>query len=545
MIGQTGSLKRPLVENKRRQRIPLSWRFLLVIVLIIGIFFRFAHLDQKVLWFDESATLLKISGDTAQVWSSRLPSDKLIGTEDVAEYYLPNPDKNVFDTIKLLTKEDAKHAPLYFVMLRLWVDLFGNSLAAMRSLSAIISLLVFPCMYWLCVELFKRPLIGLTSVALVAISPFHILYAQEARMYSLQMVMVLLSSAVLLTAIRTNSKQSWGIYTLSLLLSIYTHTLSLFVALAHGIYVVTAYGFRRSKITLAYLIATFFSILGFVPWLYFIIANSEQVASSMDWSKKAIPLSSLMTHWVINLSRVFIDFNPSSDLNEFSSFNNPFFISYIAIVLVLVGYSIYFLIRNSHRKAWIFVLTLIGIPFLALALPDILFNGIRSFNNRYLVASYLGVQVAVAYLLGTKIVFAAKLWQQKYWQILALTLIGFSIISCAIISPAQTWWNKYYSSDIVPMAKIVNQSNQPLLIVEKYYRSGWNLYSMNQFLEPKVKIKPLIEGNMIDEISREFSNIYIFNPSKTLQEKLINSRKYEIQPVYNGKSFEMMEIKTN
>lgn len=545
MTSQIRSLKKPLIEKKGWQVVPKSWRFLLVIVLIVGIFFRFAHLDKKMLWFDESATMLKISGDTAEVWSNRLPSDKLIGTKDVAKYYLPNPESNVFDTIKLLTKEDAKHTPLYFVMLRLWVDLFGNSLATMRSLSAIISLFVFPCIYWLCIELFKRPLVGLTGVALAATSPFHILYAQEARMYSLQMVMVLLSSAALLRAIRINSKQSWGIYSLSLLLSIYTHSLSLFVALAHGIYVVTAYGFRRSKITFYYLIATFISFLGFVPWLYFIITNSEQVSSSMEWSTQAVPLSSLMRHWVINLSRVFVDFSPSSNLENFSIFNNPFSVFCIAIILVLVGYSIYFIVRNSHRRTWIFVLTLIVIPFLALALPDILFNGIRSFNNRYLVASYLGVQIAVAYLIATKMVFAAKLWQQKLWQILAVTLIGFSIISCAIISPAQTWWNKYYSSDVIPMAKIVNQANQPLLIVEKYWRSGWNLYSMNKFLEPKVKIKALIEGNMIDEIPREFTNIYLFNPSETLQKNLRNSQKYEIQPVYNGESFEMMEIKTN
>ncbi|MEO1187152.1 MAG: hypothetical protein AAFX46_21870, partial [Cyanobacteria bacterium J06636_27] len=137
MTSQPGSLKRPLVENKRWQIIPKHWRFLLVIVLIIGIFFRFAHLDQKVFWFDESATMLKISGDTAEVWSNRLPSNKLIGTKDVPKYFLPNPESDVLDTVKLLAKQDAKHAPLYFVMLRFWVDLF---LSRSRSLSLSLSL---------------------------------------------------------------------------------------------------------------------------------------------------------------------------------------------------------------------------------------------------------------------------------------------------------------------------------------------------------------------------------------------------------------------
>ncbi|MDJ0903406.1 MAG: hypothetical protein QNJ55_31860 [Xenococcus sp. MO_188.B8] len=38
------------------------WRFLLISVLVIGIFFRFANLDKKVFWFDETATIFKISG---------------------------------------------------------------------------------------------------------------------------------------------------------------------------------------------------------------------------------------------------------------------------------------------------------------------------------------------------------------------------------------------------------------------------------------------------------------------------------------------------
>jgi uncharacterized membrane protein len=309
------------------------------------------------------------------------------------------------------------------------------------------------------------------GVALIAVSPFHILYAQEARMYSLQIVMILLSSAVLLRAIRINTKLSWGFYALSLSLSIYTHTLSLFVAVAHGIYVVATYGVRRSKVLVAYLVATLLSLLAFSPWLFFMITNSDQVVGTMTWSTEAIPLSSLMTHWVINLSRIFIDFNPSYRLNDFSSFNNPLSISSISILLVLVGYSIYFLCRNTSRKIWGFILTLIGIPALVLVLPDILFGGIRSFNNRYLVAFYLGIHLAVAYLLATKMVLSTKIWQQKFWQIISLVVLGCGIISGIIISPAEAWWNKYYSSESFPIAKIVNQADRPLLLIENYWWS--------------------------------------------------------------------------
>ena len=524
-------------------QLPLKpWRFLLIIVLVIGIFFRFANLDQKVFWFDETATIFKISGYTSEEWKNRFPNDQLIRVENLPKYYLPNPESNAIDTIGLLAKEDAKHAPLYFVLLRLWVDWLGNSVAVMRILSVVFSLLAFPCIYWLCLELFQQPLVGWMSVALIAVSPFDILYAQEARMYSLQMLMILLSSAVLLRAIRINSKLSWGLYALSLSLSIYTHTLSLFVAVAHGIYVVANYGIRRSKVFVAYLFTILISLLAFSPWILFIISKSEQVLGSMAWSTEAISLSSMIRHWAINLTRIFLDFNPSYSLNDFSSFNNFLSISSITLLLILVGYSIYFLCRNAPRKTWIFILTLIIIPLLVLVLPDLLFGGIRSQNNRYLVASYLGIHLAVAYLLATKMILSARIWQQKFWQIITLVVIGCGITSCTIIFPAEIWWNKYYSKESFPVAKIVNQANNPLLLIENYWWSEGNLYSISQFLDPKVQIQLLPEGKMVNKIPDSFSNVFLLNPSATLQEKLENSKSYKIQVVDNLKRFLLWKL---
>ena len=361
-------------------------------------------------------------------------------------------------------------------------------------------------------------------------------------MYSLQMVTILLSSAFLLRAIRTNHKLNWGLYALSLSLSIYTHTLSLFVAVAHGIYVVIINSFRKSKVFIAYLIATLLSLLAFLPWLFFIISNSDRVIGSMAWSTQAIPPSSLMMHWAINLSRIFIDFNPSYSLNDFISFKNPLSISSIALLLVLIGYSIYYLARNTSRKIWGFILTLIGIPFLALALPDLLFDGIRSFNNRYLVGCYLGIHLAVAYVLANKIILSVQIWQQKFWQIITLVVIGIGIISCMVISPAQTWWNKYYSSESYPIAKILNQANQPLLLVENYWRAEGNLYSISSLLSPKLKLQILSEGKMIDKNPDDFSNLFLFNPSEKLQEKLRKNHNYQIQSIYNGEHFLLWKL---
>ena len=66
-------------------------------------------------------------------------------------------------------------------------------MTAIRSLSALISLLIFPCIYWLCRELFNVPLsVPGVAIALMAISPIQLVYAQEAREYILWLVTIII-----------------------------------------------------------------------------------------------------------------------------------------------------------------------------------------------------------------------------------------------------------------------------------------------------------------------------------------------------------------
>ena len=517
----------------RNGTFPPAWlHFLIIILLVLGIFFRFVNLDRKVYWHDEIATTFKISGYTDYKGAF---NSQIITISDLRKYQRPDPEISVIDTVQRLATGDSKHGPLYFVIARFWAEWFGSSVAVMRSLSAFISLLVFPCLYWLCLELFQSSLVGWIAVALIAVSPFHVLYAQEARMYSLQTVMILLLSAVLLRVIRVKTKLGWGLYAASLSLSIYTHTLSIFVAMAHGIYVVAIEGVRLSKVLIAYLIAASVGLLTFLPWLFFILTNYDRLSKSLEWQNKTIPLSSLVTYWGINLSRIFLDLTPTYRIDtDFSSFKNPWSISLITVLLILVGYSIYFLCRHSSRRIWLFIFILIGVSALPLALPDLIFGGIRSFNNRYLIAFYLGIHLAVAYLFATKITStSAKFWQQKLWQIALIALISCGVLSGAIISPAETWWNKYFNSESIQIARIVNQANYPLVLVDDYWRSKWNVWSISDFLEPKVRLQLVAEQN-ISRIPDGFSDVFLFSPSEELQDGLEKEHKVKIEPVFEG-----------
>lgn len=129
-------------------------RLLFVIILILGIFFRFVNLDRKIYWQDETATSLRIAGYSKSEFVRQVYKGQIISVEELQRRYQSlSSEKSWLDTVKALTGR-PEHSPLYYLMARLWAQWFGSSVAAMRSLPVLISLLAFPAIYWLCLELF-------------------------------------------------------------------------------------------------------------------------------------------------------------------------------------------------------------------------------------------------------------------------------------------------------------------------------------------------------------------------------------------------------
>lgn len=162
--------------------------------------------------------------------------------------------KELTATIKALIKS-PEHSPLYFILTRFWVQRFGSSVVATRTFSVVFGLLAIPCVYWLCQELFKTPLISWVVVVLFAVSPFYVAYSQEARPYSLWIVTILISNIALLRAIRLKNRQSWLLYTVSLTIGFYTSLFSIFVAIGQSIYVILLEKFNLTQTVKKYLLA--------------------------------------------------------------------------------------------------------------------------------------------------------------------------------------------------------------------------------------------------------------------------------------------------
>ncbi len=514
-------MRREVTQN---WAVPPTWSWFLIAVLLLGIFFRFSYLDKAVYWRDETYTSLRLSGYTQAELVQQVFTGDVISIEDLQKYQRTNTEKGLTDTIQSLIVEDPQHPPLYYVMVRLWVQWFGNSVAVTRSLSALISLLAFPCIYWLCLELFESPLVGWVAIALIAVSPFHVHYAQEAREYSLWTVTILLSSAALLRSLRLKTKLTWGIYAATVALSLYAFPFSMFFLIGHGIYVAATERFRLSKTFKAYLVAFVAGVLAFMPWFLIIIINSQQISNTTRWINEDLSFISLVKEWVNNMSFYFI----GGHLNTVI-FRLP--------ILILISYSIYFVIRQTPKRVWLFILILMGSTALPLMLQDLIFGGRRSTITRYLIPCCLSIHVAVAYLLTTKIISISVSNQLKnIWRIVMITLISAGVWTYIITSQAPNIWESGDSQSI-SIARIVNQATKPLLISDAHVNKSdgsvgnngsiGNVMSLSYSLNPSVKLQLTVEPK-IPNIPDNFSSIFLFNPSEALLNGIKQEYKTEL-----------------
>ncbi len=119
--------------------------------------------------------------------------------------------------------------PLYYMLLSVWMDVFGDGPADTQSLSMAIALLTIPGGMWAGWSLFGRRA-GLICAALCAVNPFLTNYAQETRMYSLMLLLSLLTAAAFLHVFAFRHRGYLPAFVAFLALLVYTHNWGLFMA---------------------------------------------------------------------------------------------------------------------------------------------------------------------------------------------------------------------------------------------------------------------------------------------------------------------------
>lgn len=512
---------------------------ILIALIILGILLRFINIDKKSYWDDEAFTSLRISGYTEYEIVQKVSSVDNITAKELQNYQTLSSPKNLFDTLQSLALEDPQHPPAYYLINWLWVSLFGSSIAAFRTIAALTSLLALPSMYWLCQELFDSTLTAKIAVTFIAISPFHILYAQEARQYSLWTAIILFSSASLLYASRKMRIFNWIIYAASLALNFYTFPFSVLVALAHGSYIIALDKFRFTKRTIVYLLASFAAVIAFIPWLL-VITNNLKHINNIVGGKGGMPTLALMKTWAFNLSRIFVDTNHERAVINFG-FENVFTyllqITLVILIVMLSGYAIYFVCRHTHIKTWMFLLTLILLTSVPIMGKDLLMGDNRSIILRYLTPAYLGIHISVSYLLAAGI--TTRKTHKKFWYFTICLLFSGGLFSSVLTSQATSWWTKSHSDITYEAAKIINQSQQPLIVSDG--SMGTNLALSHQ-LNPQVQLRlkpychtcrslpPELSTKNLLPIPNNF-DVFLFVPSPKLMNQLSQDSQYKIEPL--------------
>ncbi|HSB09106.1 MAG TPA: glycosyltransferase family 39 protein [Blastocatellia bacterium] len=89
--------------------------------------------------------------------------------------------------------EDVVHPPLFYALLKIWIDIGGQSLLWIKLLPALLSIISLVPFFLLCRELRINSAASLLALWLMAVNGFLITHAQESRMYSLLLLLVLCS----------------------------------------------------------------------------------------------------------------------------------------------------------------------------------------------------------------------------------------------------------------------------------------------------------------------------------------------------------------
>jgi uncharacterized membrane protein len=520
-------------DFERDRPVKTGWLKRWVLVLIgLGIVFRLYAPGHKVYWFDETMTSLRISGYTkTELVETTLNQPPISAATFLNRYQYPSEERSLSDALDALAAH-PEHSPLYFLMARGWLQTFGNSIGTLRLLSAIIGILAIPAAYWAGVALFESAVSGWAIATVVAISPFHVLYAQEARQYSLWTVAILLSSAALVQAMRRSTVKNWGLYAVTMALGLYAHIFYGLVCISHGLYVLLVEQLRPTRRVLSYAIAALMGLALFSPWLLVMFRNLDALLGNTNVMTEDrqgfLPL-----FWLLNLSRLFFD------LNQGPSAINPMHY----LLLILCGYALWQLYRTAPLPTTIFVLTLIGVTAIALMGTDIILGGRRSSITRYPVPAYLGLQLAVGYLLSQKPI-EAKLGSRlrKRWRTGAIALAFFGILSIAVNSQHDLWWNKSYAvSRYNPeTAEIMNQSDRPLMITD---RDPNEVLALVHLLDPEVQIQFIAHPGIADrppdirpitpDIDLDaYSDVFLYKPSPGLRRRL-DRNGYRSQDIYD------------
>ncbi|MFH1126420.1 MAG: glycosyltransferase family 39 protein, partial [Candidatus Altiarchaeota archaeon] len=139
-----------------------------LVILVVGATLRFYNLDSKSAWYDEVFVVEHLKKSLWDIWRG-------VG--------------------------ESGHPPFYYILSYI---AGAKTIVQLRVLSALFGILSLIAFYFVIEELFGVRE-ALLSMFMLSISHLSIQYSQMARMYSMTLFMVLLTTFILVKSLKTNS----------------------------------------------------------------------------------------------------------------------------------------------------------------------------------------------------------------------------------------------------------------------------------------------------------------------------------------------------
>jgi hypothetical protein len=174
--------------------------------------------------------------------------------------------------------------PLYYLLLHVWMALFGSAPSATHVLSAAFAIACVPAAWWAVAPFGTWA--GIVAGGLMALDPFVGLYADETRMYSLLLLVALLVCGAFLRAFVLRRRGHLASFAILLALALYAHPWGAFLVGASGVawLALLAVGPSRRTLALDGLLAFGGAALLFAPWVPTLVYQAAHTGA--PWSHR-------------------------------------------------------------------------------------------------------------------------------------------------------------------------------------------------------------------------------------------------------------------
>jgi uncharacterized membrane protein len=416
---------------------------------------------------------------------------------------------------------------------------------------------------------------------LMCVSPLFILYGQEAREYALWTLTLLLSSAALLRALRVSRmastlfdqhklglaaslkdqigesvrsvsvralsdvQRAWLLYGCSLLVAVYTSLSTLSLILVQILYVACVTRLQWSRALGGFVVSLSAVGLLFLPWALNLLRNFEAFSASMAWSSViVIPRTAVLRILSLNVTRNVFDFWPEVVQDQWL----PITASIACVVVIAVACVSVF--RHTQRETRLYLSLLLVLPTAMLLVPDLLFGGIRSSNARYLMPVWLGVIAVMAIALEQLLMRVGQAWEEDraksfqpaFWNRQGgVSALLWSVVVCVVALPMatnilhaqqQAPWTKSLSISLPEVAKIINQSANPLIVGNQERHHPSNLFALANLLKPETKMQlvPIaLESSW--QLPAHKGDVYLYSPTDQFRHALEKNNQVKTRVV--------------